>query len=121
MKKSVKFLLCALTCLALGVLPVLGGCATKRSANELEIRYYNGGFGSEWIEYAAGRFEKENEGIKVNLIADPELQSSIGTYLESGKRLSDLYFTQSISLIAEWWSRSTIYTRPKLKSSTALR
>lgn len=96
MKKSVKFLLCALTCLALGVLPVLGGCTTKRSANELEIRYYNGGFGSEWIEYAAERFEKENEGIKVNLIADPELQSSIGTYLESGKRLSDLYFTQSI-------------------------
>lgn len=94
MKNFLKKLLCVLTCGIMLVAPV--ACGSSRSDNELEIRYYNGGFGQQWIEYAAQKFEDANPGVTVKLEADPELQSSIGTYLSSGKRLSDLYFTQSI-------------------------
>ena len=96
MNKTFKRILSVLACGVIAAAPMLGGCKKQRAENELEIRYYNGGFGSEWIEYAAEQFEKANEGVKVTTVADSELQSSIGTYLESGKRLSDLYFTQSI-------------------------
>lgn len=97
MNKTVKRCLTMLTCLTVGVAPVFSGCSKEnRSTNELEIRFYNGGFGTEWIEYAKTEFEKANEGVSVNLVPDSELSSSIGTYLESGKRLSDLYFSQSL-------------------------
>ena len=91
MKKFLKKMLCVFTCAIMAVAPV--ACGDSRADNELEIRYYNGGFGSEWIEYAAKKFEDANPGVKVTTVADSELQSSIGTYLSSGKRLSDLYFT----------------------------
>ena len=97
MNKTLKRCLAVLTCLTVGVVPLLSGCnKNNRSVNELEIRFYNGGFGTQWIEYAKTEFEKANEGVSVTLIPDSELSSSIGTYLESGKRLSDLYFSQSL-------------------------
>lgn len=96
MKKSFKLIVLSLACLAVGLMPTLVGCKKSRSENDLEIRYYSGGFGSEWIKYAANEFEKANKGVKVKLVADPELQTSINTYLGANRNLSDLYFTQSI-------------------------
>lgn len=97
MKRFIKKAGILMVCLVMGLVTMLAGCdGNNRDVNELEIRFYNGGFGTEWLEYAKSEFEKEHEGVEVSLIPDSELSTSISIYLDSGKRLSDLYFTQSI-------------------------
>lgn len=94
-----KILSAALACaLAVtGSAVLFSGCNNTRDENTLEIRYYVGGFGSEWMDAAADAFEAANPGVTVNPIPDNEVTGSIRTYLESGKQLSDLYFTQSFN------------------------
>ena len=93
-----KIITAALACLLAvsGSVGLFAGCGgTTRDENTLEIRYYVGGFGSEWMEAAAAAFEEANPGITVDLIGDNNLQTTITTYLSSGRELSDIYFNQS--------------------------
>lgn len=79
-----------------GAAALFAGCGgSTRDANTLEIRYYIGGFGSDWMDAAADAFEAANPGVTVNPIGDNNLQTSITTYLSSGRELSDIYFNQS--------------------------
>ncbi len=93
-----KILTAALSCVlaVTGCAAMFAGCNTTRDANTLEIRYYIGGFGNEWIEAAAAAFEEENPGVTVKLIGDNDVTTSVTTYLSSGRQLSDIYFTQSV-------------------------
>lgn len=93
MKKLVTLLLsAALVVTGLGV--CFAGCSGGRDENTLEIRYYVGGFGPEWMESAAAKFEEANPGVTVELKPDQNLQTSITSYLSSGKSISDIYFNQ---------------------------
>lgn len=95
MKKIITAALsCALavTCCA----AAFAGCGNKRDENTLEVAYYIGGFGEEWMNAAAEAFEKENPGVKVETKGDNNVTQNVTTFLSSGRQLSDVYFTQSL-------------------------
>lgn len=99
-KKTKKLLSIALAC-SLGMTSLLAACGGQSEfddAHTLKIRYYVGGFGPDWIEAAADKFEayKKAAGdpVYVDLTQDNNLQTSITTYLSSGRQLSDIYFNQ---------------------------
>ncbi len=75
-------------------------CDNKSGAKEgcLTVRYYNGGFGSVWIEEAMADFAamKQEEGnpITYDLIPDATIQENANQFLASGKNLPDIMMTQ---------------------------
>lgn len=77
-----------------------GGQATEGT---LTIRYFEGGYGSKWLERALESFEAQNEGFSYELIPDSTISSTVTTYLESGKNLSDIYMVQGGNW-SEWVS-----------------
>lgn len=77
---------------------------TPAEEGTLTIRYFEGGYGTEWLTYALKNFKRENEGFKYKLIPDNTITTSITTYLKSGKNLSDIYMTQGANW-AEWVSQ----------------
>ena len=93
MKKFTALLISALL-VATGCAACFAGCDHAREENVLEIRYYVGGFGPAWMESAKAKFEEANPGVYVKLHEDQTLQTSITSYLSSGKELSDIYFNQ---------------------------
>lgn len=58
----------------------------------LKISFFKGGLGDEWIKAIASEFEKENEGVKIELEGDPAITEKMGPRLESGANLPDLAF-----------------------------
>ncbi len=106
MKKKLSIILATM----MGASCLLGAAACGGSTGngqaqtgELTIRYFEGGYGSEWLEHALESFKAENEGFKYKLYPDSTVTSQMNTYLESGKNLSDIYIIQNGNW-AEWVS-----------------
>lgn len=86
-----------------------GGCgAGAGGAKEgvLTIRYFEGGYGREWIENAAEEFKaykKEKDGVEIetSLTADPSITTTAYQTLKSNNNVPDLMLTQGGSWI-EW-------------------
>ena len=87
--KKFAFRILAATLAVASSAALFAGCSSgeNRDENTLEIRYYVGGFGPAWMESAASKFEAANPGVKVELIEDNNLQTSITSYLSSGREL----------------------------------
>ena len=109
MKKKVSILLATVMgagCL-LGATACGGNGKGQAAEGTLTIRYYSGGYGDEWLEYALENFKAENEGFKYELIPDGSITGQINTYLQSGKNLSDIYMVQTGNW-AEWASQGKL-------------
>lgn len=105
MKKTVSILLAAMmaTGCLLGATACGGGGNGQAEEGTLTIRYFEGGYGSDWLNHAAETYKAQNEGFKYELIPDSTVTTQITTYLESGKNLSDIYVIQT-GYWAEWVS-----------------
>ena len=104
MKKKISLLLAFLT--AGGCMLGATACGGKNGQAEegvLTIRYFEGGYGSDWLTHALDGFAQENEGFEYELYPDSTVTSQMNTYLESGKNLSDIYIIQNGNW-AEWVS-----------------
>lgn len=93
-----KRLLTVVVAALLSCCAVFGGCDTAKTRNpdigkngSIEILYYKGGTGSEWIEALAEAFEDETL-IKVNLKDDTTATEQALTLLEANRNLPDLMF-----------------------------
>ncbi len=63
----------------------LSACKKKKSAEEntLTIRYYNGGYGDEWLEKALQDFCATKEGVTYKMIPDNEITYTANLYLKN--------------------------------------
>lgn len=93
MKKSGK--LCAMTLAAVAAMApaALTGCNNvKDDPNVLNIVALNAGYGKQWLETLAARFESEHPGYTVNLDnAIYEAGSLINSHINSRNNVDDLY------------------------------
>ena len=82
------------------------GCATtgRTQKGVLTIQYFEGGYGTEWLEYAAKKYQEENPGFQYKLIPDSTITNQVYTYLKSGQNLADIYMTQGSTAWVEWVS-----------------
>lgn len=99
MKNRLKICAVALaTVTALSAPATLVGCGgAENDPKTLNIVALNKGYGKEWLETLAERFEEEHEGYKVNLdnvIADAG--SLISSHLASKNNVDDLYISVSL-------------------------
>ncbi len=104
MKKTISIALA--TMMGAGCLVGAAACGKKNGQAQegvLAIRYFEGGYGSEWLTHALEGFKAENEGFDYELYPDSTVTSQMQTYLESGKNLSDIYIIQNGNW-AEWVS-----------------
>ena len=107
--KFVKKKLSILLAMVMAVCCLTGLTACQKGGNGqavpgvLTIRYYEGGYGSDWLKHALNDFAKENEGFKYSLVPDSTITNQVTVYLESGKNLSDIYMIQGGNW-AEWVS-----------------
>ena len=105
MKKTVSIVLAAMmsTGCLLGATACGGGGNGQAKEGTLTIRYFEGGYGSDWLKHAVETYKAKNEGFKYELLPDSTVTTQITTYLESGKNLSDIYVIQT-GYWAEWVS-----------------
>ena len=102
MKKLIRILSIAVLSLSLLLVP-LTGCSVTTGAEEgnLTIMYYDGSFGSQWLQNAADAFKAkkaaEGETIKVTLVGDTNVGTTAAAQLGSENNLSDIYMLQSLS------------------------
>ena len=104
MKKKISVLLATLmgaSCLLCAT--ACGESNGQAKEGELTIRYFEGGYGSAWLDHALENYKAENDGFKYLTIPDSTVTSQMNTYLESGKNLSDIYIIQTGNW-AEWVS-----------------
>lgn len=86
-KKIVSMVLAAAT--AFGCAGVFAGCGGNggggggATANTLTVRYYNGGYGSEWLEDSLKAFCATKEGVTYKTIADNNITYQANLYLTS--------------------------------------
>lgn len=99
LKKSLLFVLSAV--MALGVFTA---CGSRSNENVLTITYYEGGFGSGWLETAVKDFVATKEGVSYELKPNPQVGSTVVTQLKSGKNLSDIYMVNGGSW-QDWMSQ----------------
>ncbi len=62
---------------------------------DLKITFFNGGYGEEWINNLAKRFE-EAKGVKVEVVSSNEGNCGAENYIKAGYNLSDIYFGENI-------------------------
>ena len=74
----------------------LAACGSNKGENELWITYFKGGYGSEWVEQLARKFEEENEGVTVRTDADTQLIDAVPNMMENGTDY-DLIFCHDIA------------------------
>ncbi len=101
--KLLSFILIfVMSILSVGML--LTACAGKNETKEgvLTIHYYEGGYGSEWLEDALEAYKADHPDFQYKLNPDPYISTSVTTYLQSGKNLSDIYMIQDGSKWSEW-------------------
>ena len=82
-KRIIATALAALTaCSCMGVLSACGG---DKGASEgtLTVRYYNGGYGDEWLEEALKDFCATKEGVTYNMIPDNNITYQANLYLKN--------------------------------------
>lgn len=72
---------------------MLTGCSGGSEANNdkstLNIILYDAGWGREWLDDVIAKWEKENEGYKVNLTAKYEVKTLINRHLSSKNNPDD--------------------------------
>lgn len=106
--KNVKKLLCAILAAALSIVMAVSvaGCSTTKKTPKgvLTIQYFDGGYGREWLESAAKKYQEEHPDFKYNLIPDTQITNTVNTYLRSGQNLADIYMTQGSTAWTEWVS-----------------
>lgn len=94
MKKPVKTIAVALAAVsALSASVALTGCGgVKNDPTVLNIVALNAGYGKQWLETLAEKFEAEHEGYTVNLDnAIYEAGSLINSHINSRNNIDDLY------------------------------
>lgn len=92
-KKAVALALAASLCAAgMG----FAACGPKKAENELWITYFKGGYGSEWVEQLARKFESENAGVSVRTDGDTQLINSVANMMRNGTNY-DLIFCHDIT------------------------
>lgn len=98
MRKSLKKImsLALAAVMTIGLCTGCGGGEDAGSDADLTVTYYEGGYGKEWIEYAAKKFEEE-KNVTVKLISSAKLDCDATTYIKSGSNLSDIYICASSS------------------------
>lgn len=102
MKRIIRKILIVTLSMALLLCP-LSGCNKSSGAKEgeLTIMYYDGSFGSQWLQNAADAFKakKKAEGVEmsVKLIGDTNVGTTASAQLGSEKNLSDIYMLQSLN------------------------
>lgn len=74
----------------------LAACGSSKGENELYITYYKGGYGSEWVQQLARKFEAENEGVTVKADADTSLIDAVPNMMENGTDY-DLIFCHDVA------------------------
>jgi N-acetylglucosamine transport system substrate-binding protein len=102
-----KFLLAMSTLLLLVPLASCGGGKGNNSSSEvknrtLKISVYLGGYGQVWINTLARAFEAENEGVHVEIEANPDLASEIPNRLQN-QTDDDLFFSHGIA-----WEKAAV-------------
>lgn len=74
---------------------VFAGCSQSGAGDgTLTIEYYNGGYGSEWLNSAVEDF-KQYKGGEVEVELKPHRSNMEATKLKSGKDLPDIFMSQS--------------------------
>ena len=79
-----KIIATALATLMVGAcVGAFAGCGGNKGAaeNTLTIRYYNGGYGDEWLEEALKDFCATKEGVTYNMIPDNNITYQANLYL----------------------------------------
>lgn len=66
-----------------------GGSGAKKG--ELLIRYFQGGYGDQWLRNAAKKFEERHEGVTVKWEGDTQIGDLMVNQLSTGKNLADIY------------------------------
>ncbi len=87
---------------AFGAAASFAGCGGDSGAEEgcLTIRYFNGGYGDEWLKDSVNNFftakngKAPVEGKDYKLIADPNVTSNQKNYLQSASNAPDILMTQ---------------------------
>ena len=74
----------------------LAACGAKKNENELWITYFKGGYGSEWVEQLARKFEQENEGVVVKAFPDTQLIDAVPNMMKNGTKY-DLIFCHDVT------------------------
>lgn len=88
---------------ALASVSGLTGCDQSGSdSGTLKIAVYLGGYGEVWINTLARAFEQENEGVKVEYEANPELQSEISNRLQNPQG-DDIFISHGIA-----WEKAAV-------------
>jgi len=95
MKKILLTLVLLLTVFALTSCDLLKKSKNNGSDADLKITFFNGGYGEEWINNLAKRFE-EAKGVKVEAVSSNEGNCGAENYIKSGYNLSDIYFGENI-------------------------
>ena len=87
-----KRLLSCLSAMIMAAAPFLAGCGNGTD-NTLVIRYYEGGFGSEWLVNALEAFGEGRENFSYRLIPDANITWQAGMYLR-GNDQPDIIMSQ---------------------------
>ena len=81
-KKIISTTLAVLTaCSCMGVFASCKG--GKNGENELTIRYYNGGYGDQWLKDSLEEFCATKEGVTYELIPDNNITYQANLYLKT--------------------------------------
>lgn len=91
-KRIIAFAAASMCAASLGLV----ACGPQKGENELWITYFKGGYGSEWVETLARKFEQENEGVTVRTDGDTQLIDSVPNMMENGTNY-DLIFCHDIT------------------------
>ncbi len=65
--------------------------ADPSTQKTLTIGFTEAGFGREWLVELSKSFIRENHNVRIELTGDPMLADSLGTKLDSGRNLSDIF------------------------------
>lgn len=81
--------------LALASISALAGCNQTQGEDEdtLKVVCLNKGYGKEWIEELAAKWEEQNPGKKIELDANAQASTIISKHLASKNNTDDLYIS----------------------------
>ncbi|MBD5131882.1 MAG: carbohydrate ABC transporter substrate-binding protein [Clostridiales bacterium] len=95
-KRLVALALAATMTVSSAAIGGLVGCGSKKSENELWITYFKGGYGSEWVEQLARKFEAEHDGVTVRTDGDTQLIDAVPNMMKNGTDY-DLIFCHDVT------------------------
>lgn len=93
--KAKKFLVPCLALVLMGTTLVSCGDDNNHNSNELYVCVYDGGYGTEWIETLAAKYE-EKTGVKVHAESDLSILERMDDQLKNGADY-DIYMSHDIN------------------------